>query len=198
MSELLRLGLTGGAACGKSTVAECFRERGVPVIDADTLVRELTAPEQPLLAALLDRVGASFQNEDGSLNRAQLRMQLFQDETLRRNVEDLLHPPVREEIRRWFAEQQAPLAVAVVPLLLEAGWHNEVDRIVVVNCPASVQRERLQHREGIGAALAEAILSCQLSEAERVRQANDVLENNSTRDDLIRQIAILHESYIQL
>ena len=198
MNDTLRLGLTGGAACGKSTVAQAFAQREVPVIDADNLVHEMTEPGSSLLETVIAQAGPSFQRADGSLDRAQLRARMFRDAALRHAIEGVLHPPVKQSIFDWFEEQVGALAIAVVPLLFEADWHNEMDRVLVVNCPASVQRERLLLREGISPEVADAMLACQVSEAERLRLADDVLDTTDTREQMSRKIAELHEMYLRL
>ena len=133
---MIRVGLTGGIACGKSQAAQLFRDAGVPVLDADELTRDLTRPGQPLLEKVVQRAGSEVLLADGNLNRPLLRKQLFQDDHLRQDIEALLHPPVLEAIRDWFTQQSTAYAIAVVPLLIEVGWQSEVDCILVIDCPS--------------------------------------------------------------
>ncbi len=198
MSGLLRLGMTGGAACGKSSSAQAFAELGVPIIDADDVVRQLTRPGEPLLQEVISQAGPSVRHADGSLDRAQLRDLLFRDAAMRRVIERVLHPPAKRIILDWFDEQSGPLAIAVVPLLFETDWHHVMDRVLVVNCPASVQRERLLQREGITDAMANTILACQASEAKRLSLADDVLDTTGTVEELTAKVAELHEMYLHL
>ena len=193
---MIRVGMTGGIACGKSQAAQGFKERGVPVIDADDIVRELTAPESPLLGEVVERAGPEILQDDGNLNRALLRTRLFRDAALRQDLESLLHPPVRTAIRTWFTRQEGPYAIAVVPLLIEAGWQDDVDRILVVNCPDNLQRTRLQERfPKMDNKQADAALAAQLSAAERLRHADDVIENAASMDALDRAVDALHQKY---
>lgn len=189
--------MTGGIACGKSQAARYFEERGAPVIDADEVVRELTALDGPLLEAVIERAGAEVLESDGSLNRPLLRTRLFLDSALRRDLEALLHPPVRAAIRSWFARQEKPYAIATVPLLIEAGWQNDMDRILIVNCPEDLQRKRLQERfPKMDNKQADAILATQLSADERLRHADDVIENAGSMDALAEAVDGLHQKYM--
>ena len=193
---MIRIGMTGGIACGKSQAARCFEGRGVPTIDADDIVRELTAPDGPLLGAVAERAGPEVLERDGCLNRALLRTRLFRDAALRRDLESLLHPPVRAAIRAWFAQQDEPYAVAVVPLLIEAGWRDDVDRVLVVNCPEGLQRARLRKRfPKMDNRQADAVLATQLSATERLRHADDVIENAAGVEALDRAVGGLHRKY---
>lgn len=192
---MMRIGLTGGIACGKSEAARHFRDAGIPVIDADDVVRDLTAPEQPLMKAVAARAGPGMRRPDGSLNRAALRAKIFQDADLRQDLEALLHPPVRTAIRDWFAQQSAAYAVAVVPLLIEAGWQRDVDRVLVIDCPQALQRARLLQRPDTDAAQAEAILQAQATPAQRRRHAHDVIDNSGRLQDLGAAVRALHRTY---
>lgn len=194
---MIKIGMTGGIACGKSQAARCFEERGVPIIDADDIVRELTAPDGPLLGEVVERAGPTILENDGSLNRALLRTRLFRDAALRHDLESLLHPPVQTAIRTWFTQQEKPYAVAVVPLLIEAGWQDDVDRILVVNCPETLQRARLRKRfHKMDNKQADAVLAAQLSADERLRYADDVIENVAGMDALDRAVDKLHQKYM--
>lgn len=194
---MIRIGMTGGIACGKSQAARCFEERGTPIIDADDIVRELTAPDGPLLGEVVERAGPEILENDGSLNRALLRTRLFLNATLRHDLESLLHPPVRTAIRIWFTQREEPYAIAVVPLLIEAGWQDDVDRILVVNCPENLQRARLRERlPKMDNKQADAALAAQLSADERLRHADDVIENAADMDALDRAVDELHQKYM--
>ena len=194
---MIRIGMTGGIACGKSQAARCFKERGAPVIDADDIVRELTAPDGPLLNAVIERAGREMRKDDGSLHRARLRARLFQDADLRHDLESLLHPPVRATIRTWFARQEGPYSIAVVPLLIEAGWKGDMDRVLVVDCPKSLQRARLRERyPKMDNKQIDAILATQLAADERLRHADDVIENTASLNALDRVVEQLHQRYV--
>ncbi len=193
---MIRVGLTGGIACGKSQAAQLFRDAGVPVLDADELTRDLTRPGQPLLEKVVQRAGSEVLLADGNLNRPLLRKQLFQDDHLRQDIEALLHPPVLEAIRDWFTQQSTAYAIAVVPLLIEVGWQSEVDCILVIDCPVDLQRQRLLQRPAMDAAQAEAILKAQLSSAERLQHAHDIIDNSGSPEDLAGAVQQLHQQYL--
>lgn len=189
--------MTGGIACGKSQAARFFEKRGAPVIDADEVVRKLTAPDGPFLDAVIKRTGSELLDSGGGLNRALLRTRLFLDPALRRDLEALLHPPVRAAIRSWFAQQDRPYAIATVPLLIEAGWKNDMDRILIVNCPEDLQRRRLRERfPKMDNKQTDAILATQLSVDERLRHADDVIENAGSLDALAEAVDELHRQYM--
>ncbi len=194
---MIKIGMTGGIACGKSQAARYFEQRGAPVIDADAVVRELTAPGGPFLDAVVERAGPDVRDRNGGLNRARLRTRLFLDPVLRRDLEALLHPPVRVAIREWFAQQDTPYAIAAVPLLIEAGWQDDMDRILIVNCPEALQRKRLRERiPKMDNRQADAILAAQLPTGERLRHADDVIENAGSLEALAEAVDGLHRKYL--
>ena len=193
---MMRVGMTGGIACGKSVAARRFAERGAPVMDADDVALELTAPDSALLDSIAARAGQEVLQPDGHLDRPLLRAMIFTDAALRRDLEALLHPAVRTALHDWFANKTTPYAIAVVPLLVEAGWQNDFDRILVVNCPAALQRERLRgHLPKMDNSQAEAILHAQLSAAERLQHADDVIENAGGFAELNQAVDALHRKY---
>ena len=192
---MLRVGLTGGIASGKSRAADRFRALGAPVLDADDITRELTAPGEPALAALTTAAGDDILASDGTLDRARLRARICADAALRRAVEAELHPRVRARMRAWFAGLDAPYAVAVVPLLAEAGWRDEFDRVLVLHCPEAVQRARLAQRPELPAGEAEALLAAQLPAAARRRIADDELRTDGSLAELDAAVGRLHARY---
>ena len=189
---LLRLGITGGAGCGKSAVAARLKERNMPLIDVDTISHELTVADSPLLPSLIALTGPGVLAADGQLDRAALRARIFTEPELRQGVEALLHPEIRQRMRDWFAQQNARCATAVIPLLIEAGWQDEVDRIWVVTCPPALQQKRLMQRTGMDAAQAKALQSVQACDDERLPYADAVLNNHASLQELHDQVDALH------
>lgn len=184
---MLRVGLTGGIASGKSLVADAFARLGVPVVDADVLAREVVAPGSDGLAAVVDAFGPEVLDADGRLDRRQLRARIFADDAARTRLEQILHPRIRTAMdARLDAHEQAGAewALAVIPLLVETGQQARFDRILVVDAPTSVQLARLQARDGASEAEARAILDRQVGREERLRHAHDVIVNDgdSTSD----------------
>ncbi len=179
------IGLTGGIGAGKSAVAERLARRGAVVIDADQIVRELQAPGQPVLAAIVDRFGPAVLARDGTLDRGSLASIVFADGRSRRDLEAIVHPAVRAEIARRLDEARDMDAVIVldIPLLVEAAGAYPVDAVVVVDAPESVVMDRLVAR-GLSENDARARMEAQLSRSARVEAADRVLVNEGSMADL--------------
>lgn len=204
----LRIGLTGGIASGKSTVADLFAEQGVVIIDTDVIAREVVAPGQPALDEIAAEFGASLIDADGTLDRAALRNIIFDDDGARRRLEAILHPRIGEETRRQAhaAETSERLSngpicgyqVIVIPLLVNSALREFVDRVLVVDCDEQAQIRRLTARDGESEQRARQILAAQASREERLAIADDVISNDGTVADLRQQVAALHEIYQSL
>lgn len=192
------VGLTGGIGSGKSTVAEAFMALGVPVLDTDQVARNVVAPGAPVLMAIKDYFGAEALNDDGSMNRAYMRQRVFTDNAAREKLESLLHPLIREQCWAWLDQQQSEYAILVIPLLLEKGWDEIVDRVLVVDVDEATQRQRVMARDAISAEQVAAIMASQVDRATRVARADDVILNNQAAAELQQQVADLHQRYRQL
>src|SRR5579863_8470842 len=192
MGRRLRIGLTGGIASGKSTVAQRFAELGIPVIDADVAAREVVAPGTPGLARVIERFGASILAENGELDRGALRQVIFNDPGSRQDLEAILHPLIRESMERSAKVAAGPYLVMVIPLLVESDSRGRVDRILVVDVDEPAQLRRVQTRDGGSLDQARAILASQVSRAARVAAADDVLLNGGTVTDLRQAVDRLH------
>jgi len=195
--SVYRVGLTGGIASGKSTVADRFAALGVPVIDTDVIAREVVAPGTPGLAAVSAAFGPAVLLPDGSLDRRRLRELAFTTTGRRLQLETILHPLIRGRMESLCASSGGPYQILVIPLLLESGLSTRVDRVLVVDCSESVQRTRLRVRDGESAAGADRLLAAQLDRAARLSRADDVLENAGTRDELQRRVQELHAKYLE-
>ena len=189
------VGLTGGIASGKSTVAGAFRRLGITVIDADVVSRQVVEPGSPLLAALADRFGSAILDPDGRLNRARLRALVFSDAATLAALNSLTHPVIRARLLADAAAADGPYVLLEVPLLVEGGLSREVDRVLVVDCDEARQRERLVARDGSGPAEVDAILKAQASRAARLAAADDVVENSGSLADLDVAVADLDRRY---
>jgi dephospho-CoA kinase len=194
----MRVGLTGGIASGKSAVARLFASHGVPIIDSDELARALLAPGSPLLAAVFARFGAELERADGSLDRALLRARVFADGAARHELEALLHPAIAARAQQLAEAADGPYQIHVVPLLVETGLTDRYDRVLVVDCPESLQLARLLARDGISSALARAMLDAQAPRAVRLAAADDVIRNEGSIEELAPQVAALHARYLAL
>jgi len=195
---MLRIGLTGGIASGKSTVAELFAARGVTVLDTDRIAREVVEPGQPALAALVQALGSDILSRDGRLDRALLRRRIFADAAARRTVEGILHPAILEALGRQSVVAPGPYQVLVIPLLVEGDYAGLVDRVLVVDCPEELQVERLMNRDGETREGALAMLAAQVSRRERLAAADDVIVNDGPAGVLERQVAGLDSKYREM
>jgi dephospho-CoA kinase len=198
MRRRLRIGLTGGIASGKSTVAARLMELGVPLIDADEAARAVVEPGRPGLAAVIERFGPSVLAADGTLNRGALRILVFADAQSRRDLEAILHPLIRAEMENREALAAGPYAVLAIPLLVESRSLDRVDRILVVDVDEAIQVRRVMARDHCSEQQARAILSAQASRADRKRAADDVLQNSGSVSDLRQAVDRLHEGYLAL
>lgn len=195
---MLRVGLTGGIASGKSAVADLFVERGAALVDTDLIAREVVAPGEPGLEAVRQRFGDAVLDAHGGLDRARMRTIVFADPERRRDLEQILHPLIRTRTLRAMDAAQAPYVIAAVPLLVETDFARLVDRVLVVDCPEEIQMERLVRRDGIDGIKARSMLQAQIGRAERLAAADDVIDNSGTLDATRDQVDALHERYLAL
>ncbi len=192
------VGLTGGIASGKSTVAAAFAALGVPWIDADQVAREVVVPGSAGLQAVIDRFGQEMLDANGALDRRRMREHVFGDEAARRDLEALLHPRIRDRLREWRDALADGYGLMVVPILIEGGFDTLVDRVLVVDVPEAVQLDRLMRRDGIDAELARRMIAAQLPRARRLEAADDTVDNSASMDTLAARVAALHATYLRL
>ena len=195
---MLRIGLTGGIGSGKSEAARCFSNLGIPLIDSDRISRDLVAPGQPALQQILDHFGTGVITTEGELNREALRQKVMQDSESRQWLEQLLHPLIRQRREELISQIEAPYVVLEIPLLLESGLQELVDRILVVDVPESLQVERTQQRSGLNEAEVRAVMEQQASRQQRLNAADDLIDNSGSREQLEQQVQLLHERYREL
>jgi dephospho-CoA kinase len=196
MARRLRIGLTGGIASGKSTVAHLFSERGVPVIGADEAARAVVAKGRPGLAAVIERFGPAVLGPDDELDRRALRNIIFSDAAQRKALEQILHPLIQADMEQRAATVTAPYLIMEIPLLVEGGKLDRVDRILVVDVDEDIQLQRVMARDSSTMDHARAILSAQAARADRLKVADDVLPNLGTVADLRRAVDSLHSKYL--
>ena len=194
----LRVALTGGIASGKSTVANLFAARGVPVIDTDVIAREVVEPGTPALAAVVEAFGPEVLGADGRLDRRRMRERIFGDAAARRRLEGILHPAIRAEMARRSLAAGGPYQVLVIPLLAEGGRRDHVDRVLLVDVPEELQVERLMLRDGVSREQAAASLGAQAGRAARLAIADDVILNTGRADDLDHEVTALDGKYRKL
>jgi len=198
---MLVVGLTGGVATGKSTVARMLQERGAAVLDADALVHELQAPGTEVFRAILDGFGPQVLTADGRLDRGTLGARVFADPEARQILEGIVHPALTAQIvRRLDALRQGggtPLCVLEAALLVEGGRRGIVDRLVVITAPEEQQVARLRAKGGLSEQEAWRRVQAQLPSALKARHADYVLVNDDDLASLARQVADLADALLR-
>ena len=192
---MFRVGLTGGIASGKTTVANMFAQLGAGLVDTDVVAREVVAPGEPGLTAVSRAFGASVLDSSGTLNRAALRTMVFGDPRQRERLEEILPPLIRARTLAQIEALEAPYALIVVPLLVETGFAQLVHRVLVVDCPEATQVQRLMERDRLSEEDARAMMSAQVDRATRLRTADDILDNGGSAERALKQVAQLHSKY---
>lgn len=188
------IGLTGGIASGKTAVASAFESLGIAVADADVAARDAVAIGSEGLADVVAAFGMDVLDANGALDRAVMRKRVFGDDSARKRLEAIIHPRVRETLARQCAQATSPYAIAAIPLLAEVGARTAypwLQRILVVDVPIDVQRERLRRRDGIDTALADRMIAAQATREQRLAIADDVFVNTGSLEDMQRHVAAL-------
>lgn len=194
---MLRIGLTGGIASGKSTVAAMFARLGVPVIDTDDVARDVSA-DGPVIDEIVRAFGRPALDADGTLNRPYLQSKIFDDADTRRRLEAILHPRIRTEVMRRLAGLRASYCLIVVPLLIETDFIQLVDRVLVVDTDEELQIARAIARSRLPRAAVQKILAAQSPRAARLARADDVINNVGGPAELEPQVTRLHRQYLTL
>ena len=198
MSQFI-VGLTGGIGSGKSTVADRFVELGAALVDTDAIAHQLTAAGGAAMPELIREFGAEAATGEGALDRQTMRRLAFADPSARARLEAILHPLIRLVSAERCREAKAPYVILAVPLLVESGTYRErCDRILVVDCPESLQIERVVARNGMSADEVRAIMAAQVPRQQRLAVADDVVTNDGERAKLYEQINALHLKYLLL
>jgi dephospho-CoA kinase len=194
------VGLTGGIGSGKSTVANLFAARGVPLVDTDVIAHRITAPHGIAMPHIAAEFGTEFVAADGSLDRARMRTLVFSDETARKRLEGITHPLIRAETEREEREAQGPYVIVVVPLLVESGrWKNRVNRVLTVDCSVDTQIARVMSRNGFSREQVLAIIARQATREARLAAADDVIVNDTQPlEELEAQVDAHHRTYLTL
>lgn len=195
---MMRIGLTGGIASGKSTVSGWFRKHGFPVIDADLIAHQVVAPGEEGLNRVIKAFGPEIMRADGTLDRARLGSIIFQDPEKRRILNDLLHPLIRRKMREQMAacETQGHAAVILdVPLLFEGSFSGWIDRTIVVYVTRETELVRLMQRDRLPRAEALMRIEAQMPLDEKKKRADAVIDNDGTAASTERQLTRLLKSW---
>ena len=193
------IGLTGGIASGKTTVADLFQEHfNIDIVDADIVAREVVAVGSDGLRQIAEHFGEAILLEDGTLNRAKLREQIFSNPEDKTWLNALLHPMIRNKIEEGLTNIRSPYGLLVAPLLIENQMQGMADRVLIVDVPTEVQVERTMNRDNVSEEQVKAILKSQASREQRLAVADDVIKNHTKNQDLLPQITDLHQKYLAI
>ncbi|MFZ2168654.1 MAG: dephospho-CoA kinase [Methylococcaceae bacterium] len=201
---MLKVGLTGGIGCGKTTVAKIFAQLNIPVIDADEIAHRLVSIGQPALAQIEQEFGEDILSPDGSLNRRKLKELIFSDPKQKQKLESILHPLVYQAIQAELKLLNTAYCIISIPLLFETKMSHFVDRILVIDCAVETQIERVRRRDNLTIEKIQSIIDSQASRSFRIEKADDLIENqdtienSDTNDKLAEQVKKLHNLYLSL
>ncbi len=191
------VGLTGGIGSGKSTVSKMFQNLGVVVADADHIARELTQNEA--LPLIQEKLGASFILPNGTLNRSLLREKVFADSTIKKELENILHPQIEKKILSTVENADSPYAIIDAPLLLETQTlKKRCQRILVVDCSIETQKNRVFQRNGWDEKTILSIIHTQIPREQRLKLADDVIENEGDIENLFLKVKEKHAFYLEI
>lgn len=195
-SRPLCIGLTGGIGSGKTEASREFARLGATVIDTDLLARELVEPGQPALAEIISTFGKDLLDTQGKLDRARLREIAFSDLAQRMKLEAILHPRIRREAIKLTTQASSPYCILVIPLLVETGNDYPLDRILVIDTPIDLQRQRIASRDSLSDTDIDTVLATQASREERLAVADDRISNEDNLVSLQHQVQHLHHQYL--
>ncbi len=195
---MLRIGLTGGIGSGKSTVAALFEHHGIPVIDADEISHTLLEPGHAVYKNVVNKFGENILGDNKTINRNKLRDLIFSDIENRKKLEHIIHPEVRNNIVTGVTSLHTSYCIIVVPLLVEAGFLDLVDRVLVIDADESERIKRITERNGMSEQDIDKIIRSQSSRQEKLKVADDIINNNYDKNLLASQVQELHEKYTKI
>ena len=200
MSKSIKIGLTGGIASGKTTVSDFFKQFGTKVIDADVISHQVTKPGGTAFQEIISSFGSSVLDENGLIDRKKMRKIIFDDVSKKEMLERIIHPKVREEMFNLASQSNDHYLIVSVPLLVETGMNEMMDRTLVVDCSEETQIERLMHRDKITLGEAKSILRNQTNRSTRLKAADDLIvnEKNVTLNELEKEVLELNKRYSKL
>ncbi len=194
----LRIGLTGGIGCGKTTVCNLFEELGINVIDADIVAREIVMPDEICHQEIITAFGKDILSENREIDRKKLRDIVFSHPEKLLQLEKITHPRIISNMRTKVSQSTSLYCILCIPLLFEKKLQEEIDRVLVVDLAIDVQKQRVAARDGINIDQVEAIMSHQLERKQRLSLADDVITNNGSVADLRPQVIALHKKFLSL
>lgn len=195
----LVIGLTGGIASGKTTVANIFqKEFGIEVVDADIVARQVVEPGSEGLAQISQHFGQSIIQPDGCLDRARLREIIFAQPSEKEWLNHLLHPMIRKEMMKALENVRSEYALLVIPLMVENNLQSLADKVIVVDVEQDTQIQRTVERDNVNIEQARAILASQATREQRLAIADYVIKNNTKNQKLLYQITELHKKFLEM
>ncbi len=198
MTKSLSVALTGGIGSGKSTVALKFQALGTPIIDSDVISRTIVRPGEPCLKAITEVFSIDLLNDIGELDRHKLRNMIFDDLDAKSKLEEILHPVIYREIEKQISKVDYPYCLVAIPLLIETQATDKFDRILVVDIPEEIQLIRASERDETSMMLISEIIKNQASREQRLKYADDIIDNSVKIEDLSDAVAKLHSKYLKL
>ena len=200
MSKSIKIGLTGGIASGKTTVSDFFKQFGTEVNDADVISHQVTKPDGTAFQEIISSFGSSILDENGLIDRKKMRAIIFDDVNKKKMLERIIHPKVREEMFNSVSQSNDHYLIVSVPLLVETGMNEMMDRTLVIDCSEETQIERLMHRDKITLGEAKSILRNQINRSTRLKAADDLIvnEKNVTLNQLEKEVLELNKRYSKL
>ena len=200
MNRSFKVGLTGGIASGKTTVANLFSDLGIEIIDADEIAHSITSKQGSAYNKIVKHFGEDILGNDKKLDRKKLRTMIFNNSELKRDLEQIIHPEVYAIINQKINASQEPYQIIVIPLLIETSYQNFVDRVLVIDCSMETQLARLINRDDETMKNARKIIANQIERNQRLKFADDILENEkkTSINVLKNKVLQLHETYLEL
>ena len=192
-----RIALTGGIASGKSLVSNFFSELKISVIDTDIISREILHSNKSILCEIRNNFGHYVFSEQGELKRKKLRKIIFENRKKRLLLESIMHPEIRKETLKRIQMEEGVYHIIVIPLLYNSPMKNDVDRIIVVDCTDAIQLQRLLKRDSETISQAKLIISSQASRQDLIKIADDLIQNNQSKQATKSQVIKLHKKYLE-
>jgi len=195
---MFKVGLTGGIGSGKTTASGYFSALNIPVIDADEIARNLLTPDGPAYQKVINTFGDRILDNRKLIDRSRLRALVFEDPEKRKALEAIIHPRVRSEINEQLEKISAPYCIIVIPLLIEAGYADFVDNILIIDADESAQLKRVKQRSGLDEDEIKNIMSAQVDRQKRLAHADEVITNDGSLSELKRKVGQLHKRYTEM
>ncbi|MBF7682797.1 dephospho-CoA kinase [Acinetobacter sp. B5B] len=190
------VGLTGGIGSGKTVASDWFSTQGIDIIDADVIARQVVNKGQPALLKIADTFGQQALQNDGTLNRAYLREIIFNDPNAKKQLEQITHPIIRNEIIQQLFQSHSPYNILVSPLLFETDQHQLTQRTLLIDTSKALQQQRASQRDQQSIEKIKLIISAQMSRQDKQQRADDIVLNTGAIEDLYHQLFLLHQRYL--